>query len=414
MTCRVLSRRLTAVVAAGAMIAVAAPAASAQRDDSRSGQRVQPPKELLREYPFNEGGRLRSREPGKQSAARSRERPTPARQPVADTSSGQGNSDWLPITLVLLGAAALVFVLVGPVGSRLRHRARRQRVPAARLPLPPPKPLVTGDPSPWSGPPDRGREPRPNNSYAVANQKGGVGKTTISLVLGAAAARRGKRVLLVDLDPQASATKVLGAGPEAGPTMAEVMAEPATYSLADAAAPTEWGIDIAPSGRALRAADAGVPSPDGAVLPGQLNSVGDYDLVLIDCPPNLGALTIDALTAASHVLVVTEPTFLALQSMDELLDTLAFVASNYNQSLELAGIVLNRVETTSEHKQGVAQLEHDFRDRVWEPHIPRRAVLQDAMRSRVPPQDLPTHFADEIAELFDSLAERLERSRVES
>jgi chromosome partitioning protein len=414
MTRRELSKRLIAVVTAGAMIAAAAPAAAAQRDDSRSGQRVRPPKELLREYPIDEGGRLRSREQGKQSAARSRERPTPARPPVADTSSDQGKPDWLPIMLLLLGATALVFLLVGPVGSRLRHRTRRQPVPAAGLPLPPPKPPVTRDPSSPSGPPDLGRDPRPNNSYAVANQKGGVGKTTISLVLGAAAARRGKRVLLVDLDPQASATKVLRAGPDAGPSMAEVMAEPATYSLADAAVPTEWGVDIAPSGRALRAADAGVLSPDGAVLPGQLNTVGDYDLVLIDCPPSLGALTIDALTAASHVLVVTEPTWLALQSMEELLDTLAFVTSNYNQSLELAGIVLNRVETTSEHKQGVAQLENDFGNRVWEPHIPRRAVLQDAMRSRVPPQDLPTHFADEIAALFNSLAERLERSRVES
>jgi chromosome partitioning protein len=305
--------------------------------------------------------------------------------------------------------------LVGPVGSRLRHRIHRHPVPAAGRPLPPSKPPVTRDPSPPSGPPDLGRDPGPNNSYAVANQKGGVGKTTISLVLGAAAARRGKRVLLVDLDPQASATKVLWASPEAGlPSMAEVIADPATYSLADAAAPTEWGVDIAPSGRALRAAEAGLPSPDGAVLRGQLDTVGDYDLVLIDCPPSLGALTIDALTAASHVLVVTEPSFLALQSMEELLDTLAFVASNYNHSLELAGIVLNRVEATSEHKRAVAQLENDFGNRVWEPHIPRRAVLQDAMRGRVPPQDLPTHFADEIAELFDSLAERLERSRVES
>jgi chromosome partitioning protein len=414
MTRAAFGRRLTAVVAAGAMFAAAVPVASAQRDDSRSGQRVRPPKELLREYPLDEGGRLGSRERRRQSSAPGRARSTPTRAPAADAPSDR---DWFAVALLLLGATALVLVLVGPIGRRLRRRAHRQPAPAAGLPTRPPEPPVTGHPSPPSGPPGPGRAPRPKNSYAVANQKGGVGKTTVSLVLGAAAARRGKRVLLVDLDPQASATKVLRPDPEAGPggpSMAEVMAEPAAYSLADAAAPTEWGVDIAPAGRALRTVDAGVPSPEGAVLPGQLDTVGDYDLVLIDCPPSLGALTIDALTAAAHVLVVTEPTFLALQSMDELLDTLAFVTSNHNRSLELAGIVLNRVETTSEHKQGVAQLETDFGDRVWEPHIPRRAVLQDAMRSHLPPQDLPTHFAEEIAELFDSLAERLERSRVES
>jgi chromosome partitioning protein len=124
--------------------------------------------------------------------------------------------------------------------------------------------------------------------------------------------------------------------------------------------------------------------------------------MLMDCPPNLGALTINALAAASRALIVTEPTFLALHEMEELLDTLRHVAAEQNPSLELAGVVLNRVETTAEHKQSVAEVEETFGSKVWEPHVPRRAILQDA------------HYATEVAEIFDGLAVRIEASRVKS
>jgi chromosome partitioning protein len=263
-----------------------------------------------------------------------------------------------------------------------------------------------------TGPLPSGHEVK--NSYAVVNQKGGVGKTTVCLVLGVAAARRGSRVLLVDLDPQASATTVLGADDEDRLTVADVMLDPSAYSLGDAVARTGWGLDLAPAEPALRAADTALLTPHEAVLPWQLETVADYDLVLLDCPPNLGALTLDALTAASRALVVTEPSFLALQAREELLDTLWYVTAEYNPSLELAGVVLNRVEATADHKRGVAELEVAFGSQVWEPHIPKRAVLQDAMRQGVPPQDLGTRYAREIAELFDALAVRLEASRAKA
>ena len=126
------------------------------------------------------------------------------------------------------------------------------------------------------------------------------------------------------------------------------------------------------------------PARGVPILDWQLAALGDYELVLIDCPPNLGALTFDALTAASHALIVTEPTFLALRALDELLNTLEHVTAERNPSLELAGVMLNRVEATAEHKRGVAEIEESFGSRVWEPHIPKRAVLQDAMRLGVP------------------------------
>jgi chromosome partitioning protein len=139
------------------------------------------------------------------------------------------------------------------------------------------------------------------------NQKGGVGKTTVSLTLGAAAVRRGRRVLLVDLDPQASATTVLGADVNDRPTMTNVMVK-LDCSLGEAVRSTPWGLDLAPADRMLRPADSGITTGEQAVLLQQLETVGEYDLTLIDCPPSLGTLTISALVATSGALIVTEPT----------------------------------------------------------------------------------------------------------
>jgi chromosome partitioning protein len=370
----------------------------AQQGGEGSGERVQPPRELLEEYPFREGGRLRSRE---RSTAGE---PADNAQAPDDDESGSESNAWGVIAPVILGAA-LVSLLGAlgfraaqgsarggsakePAGSRKR---RPRRSPAARFP---PRRKAT-------------------NSYAVVNQKGGVGKTTFSLTLGAAAVRRGRRVLLVDLDPQASATSVLGADRDDGPNMSDVIVEGAC-TLGEAVRPTEWGFNLAPADRELRRADSGATTGYETVLPQQLETVGEYDLMLIDCPPNLGTLTINALTASSHALVVTEPSFLALHAMEELLDTLLDVAGEGNPALDLAGVVLNRVESTAEHKHSLAELERIFGTQLWEPHVPKRAILQDAMRRGVPPQDLQSHshYATEIAEIFDALAVQIEAIKV--
>jgi chromosome partitioning protein len=375
----------------------------AQAEGQRRGERVQPPRELLEEYPFDQG-RLRSAE---------RESPAvdsgSSQRPISELPGDSGGGDWPIIAVVSATAASLL-----AAGMILRRRVVRA---TANGPQPAPPPAQPASPT-WVARrvrfPGGGRE-RGANSYAVANQKGGVGKTTVSLTLGAAVARRGERVLLVDLDPQASATTVLGADLQGRPTLADVMLKP-ECSLEETVTPTEWGIDLVPAERALRSADAEIPKRDEAVLPRELATVGDYDLVLIDCPPNLGALTIDALTAVSGVLVVTEPTYLALHSLEELIDTLRLVAEKQNPALELAGVVLNRVETTAEHKRRVAELEDTLGAYVWEPHVPKRVVLQDAMRRGVPAQDLPSHShsAAEIAEIFDQLADRLEAIRIQA
>jgi chromosome partitioning protein len=380
--------------------------ASAQSGGSQESGRVQAPRELLKAYPF-EQGRLRSVDGTRSGSARAGADAKSAAVPAPEDPGGAG---WLLPALVLFTASALLVLAFAR--RRLGRRTARAQGP---------------DPEPGLAPPDAAPPARrfehgktaplasgqAASTFAVVNQKGGVGKTTVSLVLGVAEARRGSRVLLVDLDPQASATTVLGAN-DHRPTVADVIRDPGRYSLAEAIGPTEWGIDLAPSEWALREADTGRPARGVPILGSQLAALGNYELVLIDCPPNLGALTFDALTAASHALIVTEPTFLALRALDELLNTLEQVTAERNPSLELAGVALNRVEATAEHKRGVAEIEESFGSRVWEPHIPKRAVLQDAMRLGVPPQDLRSHYADEISGLFDELADRLAVSRVGS
>jgi chromosome partitioning protein len=386
-----MARRTVTVLAALAICAPVGTGAEVASGQERD-RRVQPPTELLREYPFRQG-ELRSRD---------RVQPSPAQAPAQDPSVDTGASRWIVVLMVAIGATALL--ALGVAGRRLTRASGGRHRPQATEPAAAPEPAVAPREARSHGPPKSRRA----GSYAVVNQKGGVGKTTVSLAVGVAAARRGRRVLVVDLDPQASATAVLARDTSDRPTVADAMLNPASCSLDATVVPTGWGLDLAPSARALRSAE---PLRDGAeagVLAEQLDTVGDYDLLLIDCPPSLGFLTHEALGAVSRALVVTEPSYLALHAIDELVDTMQDVSGERNPSLALGGVVLNRVETTAEHKRSVAEVEEVFGSRVFEPHIPKRAVLQDAMRQGVPPQDLPSHYADEIADLFEALAEQLE------
>jgi cellulose biosynthesis protein BcsQ len=390
-----MARRSVTVLAALAIcapVAIGAETASGQgRDRDRA---VQPPTELLREYPFRQG-ELRSHE---------RSQPPPAQAPVQDPSADTRADRWILVLVVAMGGAALLALAVA--GRPLTRGNAGRRGPQATEPS-----LAAAPEVPVAPRRARSHGPRKSRracSYAVVNQKGGVGKTTVSLTVGVAAVRRGSRVLVVDLDPQASATAVLAPGGTDRPTVADAMLRPDSCSLDATVVATEWGLDLAPSARALRSAETLRAGGEEGVLAEQLDAVGDYDLMLIDCPPSLGSLTIEALCAASRALVVTEPTYLALQAIDELVDTMQDVSADRNPSLALGGVVLNRVESTAEHKRSLAEVEQVFGSRVLEPYIPKRAVLQDAMRQGVPPHDLPSHYADEIADLFDALAEQLE------
>lgn len=181
---------------------------------------------------------------------------------------------------------------------------------------------------------------------AVVNQKGGVGKTTVTLGLAGAAQAAGMRVLVVDLDPQANAT--LGLDVDLGDDsrdINDVLAADIKGVLIDAAVPSGWGpgVDVVPSSLALAAQESDLTLGSEFRLRKAGEGLDGYDLVLVDCAPSLGRLVVNALVFADFALVVTEPSAPALQGVGAVLDTIGVVREHYNGHLRLAGIIVNRV-----------------------------------------------------------------------
>lgn len=244
---------------------------------------------------------------------------------------------------------------------------------------------------------------------AALSLKGGVGKTSVVLGLAGAAAERGLRVLVVDLDPQANSTSSLD--PLRTPyTTSDVLYDGRSGVARDAIVESGWSPDVklVPSERALehRAQPAG---PDSALrLARALTGVADdFDVVLIDCPPSLGELTRNALHAATSALVVTEPSFFAVQGAEQALEAVSVVREDGNPGLRAAGIVANRVRPTlPEHTYRMDEMRAAFGDLVLG-GLPDRSAVQQAQGACVPVQRWISNGASDITKAFDLLLGQL-------
>jgi chromosome partitioning protein len=222
--------------------------------------------------------------------------------------------------------------------------------------------------------------------FAIANQKGGVGKTTTAINLGAGLGALERRVLLVDSDPQGNATRGLGGKATAPHLYHALMGE---VPLSEAIRPSGFpNLDLVPSGRDLVGVEVefvGRPNWEGT-LQRTLAEVADrYDTILIDCPPSLGHLTVSALTAADGILVPLQCEYFALEGISELLATVERIQRGLNLHLEIAGILLTMYDDRTNLSKDVAdEIRRHFPDKIYETVVPRNIRLAEAPSHGLP------------------------------
>ena len=216
---------------------------------------------------------------------------------------------------------------------------------------------------------------------ALANQKGGVGQTTTAINLGASVAACERKVLILDLDPQANATSGVGVGKNEDRSMYPVLVE--GMSLREVIRPTDMpGLSIAPSSVDLVGAEVELGTVEGREF--RLKSAiepiaGEFDYILIDSPPSLGLLTINGLVAANSLLVPMQCEYFALEGISQLLNTVERVRDSLNPELEIEGIALTMYDDRMNLARQVAEeVRNHFADKVYTTVIPRNVRLGEA------------------------------------
>ena len=241
---------------------------------------------------------------------------------------------------------------------------------------------------------------------SVLSLKGGVGKTSVVLGLAGAATVKGLATLVIDLDPQGNATSLLSAH-KPDKTIADVLAHPTVSTVEAALTQCDW--EVEPGEVDVVCGDPNVIRFDawtGGVwrprLARALDHLEGYDLVIIDCPPSLGALTREALAASDLALVVTTPTYFGAQGVERAMDEIREIRRTHNRKLRLGGIVVNRVRSVAEeHEYRISELGSIYGSRMlFRPFVPERIAVQQAEGTGQPVQRVHSEGGREVAEIY--------------
>ena len=224
--------------------------------------------------------------------------------------------------------------------------------------------------------------------FCIANQKGGVGKTTTAVNVAYFLAKEGKRTLLIDFDPQGNATSGLGVDKQqAAVTVSEVVLGQA--SLAEAVQRTEYkNLSLVVSTPHLANTEVDLANVEGKFVRLQraVQAVADeYDYIIIDSPPSLSLLTVNGLIAANYVLLPVQAEFYALEGLGQLLETMKLIRKGLNPRLELLGVLATMMDTrTTLSGQVHAEVKKHFPDKIFETTIPRNIRLAEAPSHGLP------------------------------